>query len=103
MKNENLIDKLTKEQANNLLNNAKKTLGFLLKEDIRKIKENLGEIKKAGVDLEHHRRVLNLKKSFYKEAINHYKKDYGLEFPEIERQYNKMLPEINQYLNVPQN
>jgi hypothetical protein len=36
----------------------------------------------------------------YKDRSNNSKKNFGVKFPELQKQYEEMLPEINKYLGV---
>jgi hypothetical protein len=43
---------------------------------------------------------LNLRNISYNQLINSCKDKYGVEFPDLQKQYEEMLPKINKYLGI---
>ncbi len=92
------IGKLTEEQIENIFK-------YVQEGERKKLNTNLGEIRIA---LKKCRRYgLGFSKYGLKSANENcnkktekIKEDYGVEFPDLQKQYEAMLPEINKYLEI---
>ena len=72
------------------------TIEWNLRTSLNHLKEALNNTKYMS---EPHPDLAILVESFNTQVKN-FKKNYGVEFPEIQEQYNKILPEIKKYIEV---